>query len=202
MIKAVIFDWGGVLAMEPSGGWAEEIAGLFGMEQSEVIENWKQLFGEFRIGKISDAEFWQGAARVFGKDVPDKEQTERAWARGSALDIYCEIKEYAEELRERGIRTAILSNNVEPVVELIRSRGGYEGFEPVLLSNETGLAKPDEKFYELILEKLGMEAEECVFVDDRAQNVEAAEKIGMKGVVAKNDPRRVMERVEAIIELS
>ncbi len=49
-----------------------------------------------------------------------------------------------------------------------------------------GLVKPDERIYNLILEKLTLEAKECVFIDDRKVNVEGAERVGIKTILFQN----------------
>ena len=81
------------------------------------------------------------------------------------------------ELRGRGLRTALLTNNVREWEPLWRAKLPEidELFEVVVDSAFVGLRKPDPAIYELTLERLGgVRAERCVFVDDLDVNCEAA----------------------------
>jgi putative hydrolase of the HAD superfamily len=83
--------------------------------------------------------------------------------------------------RSAGVRTGLLSNSI--------GRDAYprerfaELFDAVVISGEVGLRKPDEAIYRLAAERLGVEPEACVFVDDLAVNVRAAERLGMTGLL-------------------
>jgi putative hydrolase of the HAD superfamily len=89
------------------------------------------------------------------------------------------------ELRERGYRMAILTNNVREWEELWRSKLPVdEIFELVVDSAWVGLRKPDPAIYRLTIERLddGLDPRECLFVDDNELNVEAARELGMPAV--------------------
>ena len=88
-----------------------------------------------------------------------------------------------DQLKESGIRVGMLSNIDDRYTKLIRDFGFYEPFEPCLLSCEMGLEKPDLKAYELLIETMNLPASEIVFIDDKAENVEAAKKIGIDAIV-------------------
>ena len=86
------------------------------------------------------------------------------------------------DLRERGIRTALLSNswgNIDayPWEQL----AGL--FESTVLSGQVGLRKPDPSIYRMSLDQLGLPAEQTAFVDDGAPNVDAARALGMHAVL-------------------
>ena len=85
------------------------------------------------------------------------------------------------ELRDRGYRMAILTNNVREWEELWRSKLPVdEIFELVVDSAWVGMRKPDPEIYRLTVERLGgVEPRECLFVDDNELNIEAARELGM-----------------------
>ena len=78
-----------------------------------------------------------------------------------------------------GIRTALLSNswgNTYP-------DHLFDGmFDVVVISGEVGMRKPEERIYAYTLDKLGLPAHECAFVDDLRHNVDAAVALGMVGI--------------------
>lgn len=59
-------------------------------------------------------------------------------------------------------------------------------FKGILVSGDVGLKKPDREIYKLLLDRYGLEANTCVFIDDRTENVKAASALGFSGIVFKN----------------
>jgi len=83
-------------------------------------------------------------------------------------------------LRRAGLRTALLSNswgNDDYPRDLFP-----ELFDVVVISAEVGMRKPEERIFRHTAELLGLELQECVFIDDVAANIAAAEAIGLTGV--------------------
>ncbi len=79
--------------------------------------------------------------------------------------------------RERGLRTALLSN-----ADKLGDDDIAELFDTVVLSGQVGFGKPDIRIYLLTAERLGLTPEQCVFVDDMVSNVRGAVRAGMVGV--------------------
>ena len=91
---------------------------------------------------------------------------------------------WAEALRARGIRTAILSNMGDTVLRSMeREFDWLTRFDVLVWSYQLQMAKPDPAIYRYALERLGTRPEETVFIDDRRVNVEAAATLGMKAMV-------------------
>jgi FMN phosphatase YigB (HAD superfamily) len=91
-----------------------------------------------------------------------------------------ELYDALDELRGRGIRTALLSNAEGASAETKRALKRY--FDALVFSGEVGVAKPDEEVYRLTADLLKVPLEACVFVDDAARNVRGAVATGMVGV--------------------
>jgi len=89
-------------------------------------------------------------------------------------------------LKSAGYMTPALSN---ATIEKLRA---YEALEldkhlhPLLVSAELGFEKPDAKVFEIAAQKIGVKPSECIFIDDKEQNVEGAVSAGYKGIVFKN----------------
>jgi putative hydrolase of the HAD superfamily len=94
-----------------------------------------------------------------------------------------ELFAYYRELHDAGIRLAICTNNVREWEPIWRTKLPIdEIFETVVDSGFVGVRKPDPPIYALVLERLGLPAAECAFVDDIAVNVSAANELGFAGV--------------------
>ena len=92
--------------------------------------------------------------------------------------------EILAELRERGLRLFALTNWSAETFPIARERFAFLAwFEGIVVSGEEGLAKPDPALYRTLLERHAVAPGEALFVDDRSENVAAAEALGMQGLV-------------------
>jgi len=74
-----------------------------------------------------------------------------------------------------------------------------ELFDTLIISAEAGVMKPEAGIYHLALEQARVKAEEAVFVDDVQANIDACEKIGMKGILFK-DPQEALGRLKQLLK--
>lgn len=166
MIKALIFDYDGVMSTDEYGGVADICpdAMLF-----EALE-WK-------YSDVQDASgFLREARAAFGFDVPD----EVFWAKYNAVQengMLTHLKDYPH------MRLFLLSNQTTPRADYLRSHSDLSAFEQLFFSNEVRLKKPDPAIFRYVLEKTGCKPEECVFIDDSQDNIDAAKALGIQGVL-------------------
>ena len=92
------------------------------------------------------------------------------------------ILELAAELRAKSVKTAVLSNMVSPLAWAVKRRRTLRDFEPAIFSCDIGVRKPNIKSYQIVIERLGLKPEECLFVDNRADNIAGAKGAGMQVV--------------------
>ena len=191
-VQAVISDFGGVLTTPLFNAFAhvQEEHGI-GLE-SLGMAMWRatQERGENPLfplerGEMTEAEFLRvlgDALRAeVGRDVPMHDFGERYFAQLHPNDAMIAHLRALKE--ERGIRLAVLTNNVREWEARWRSMLPVdELFELVVDSAFVGMRKPDPAIYELTLSRLGLPAEACVFVDDLQDNCDAAAALGMRAV--------------------
>jgi putative hydrolase of the HAD superfamily len=195
-----VSDFGGVLTVplshgfrayqEESGVSAEELG--HAMARAGVAHGDHPLFALER-GEITEAEF----GGLLARELPDGFDLARM--RELLFEHLAPNEpmiEFARELRDRGKRTALLTNNVREWEPLWRSKLPEidEIFEVVVDSAFVGMRKPEPAIYELTLTRLGVAATDCVFLDDLDVNCEAARELGMLAV-------RFEETAQAVAEL-
>jgi putative hydrolase of the HAD superfamily len=111
-----------------------------------------------------------------------------------ALDPNEQMIELMRELKAEGHRMAMLTNNVREWEPLWRSMLPVdEIFETVVDSGFVGVRKPEARIYELTLERIGLPAEACLFVDDLAHNCDGARAIGMQAVHFRDNEQAIAE---------
>jgi putative hydrolase of the HAD superfamily len=111
-----------------------------------------------------------------------------------ALDPNEQMIELMRELKAAGHRMAMLTNNVREWEPLWRSMLPVdEIFETVVDSGFVGVRKPEARIYELTLERIGLPAEACLFIDDLAHNCDGARAVGMQAVHFRDNEQAIAE---------
>lgn len=175
MIELYIFDMGGVVSLntDVSGRIAQHV----GIDPGQLR---KMVHGEFialMAGSITTEEFWRRFSSETGRPV-----TEDLWALYFHPRPNLEVIQIIRELKKEA-RVVVGTNTLEPHFRVHEQNGDYQLFDAVYASQRMGLVKPDPAFYTYILDKEGCQPEQTVFVDDAEDNVEAACKLGIHGLV-------------------
>lgn len=203
-IRAVISDFGGVLTnplWEAFSGWNDRVGadpGVLGMAlQKAAEERGEHPLYELEKGRLREDEF----TAIVQAQLPPEIQLE------GFREIYFShlhpnepMIDLMRELRERGLRMAMLTNNVREWEPLWRAKLPVdEIFEIVVDSAFVGMRKPEREIYELTLERLGdVRAEECVFVDDVDVNCAMAAELGMTAVHYVSPEQAIAEIRQAV----
>jgi putative hydrolase of the HAD superfamily len=117
----------------------------------------------------------------------------------AALDPNEPMIDLMRELKRSGLRMAMLTNNVQEWEPLWRPMLPVdEIFETVVDSGYVGYRKPERQIYEITLERLGLPASACLFVDDMEVNCEAARELGFNAVQYR-EPEQAIAEVRAIL---
>jgi putative hydrolase of the HAD superfamily len=207
VIEAVISDFGGVLTSPLMQGFARIQADTgvppeaFGiaLARATATDGRNPLF-ELEVGAITEDEFLATLERELeaglGRPVALHGFGERYMA---ALDPNEALFSHYRALHARGLRLAMLTNNVREWEPLWRTKLPVdEIFETVVDSGFVGLRKPDPAIYALVLERLGLSAQACVFVDDIAVNIEAARRLGFAAVHFHDTDQAIAELDELL----
>lgn len=178
MLKAAIFDWGGVLmrTVDASGRrkWERKLGlPLYAVDNAvHGSRSWKKA----QSGEISDAEYWADVAEQLGLDHESLVLFRHEYFGGDRLDD--EMMAFIRGLRPC-FKTALLSNASPQLMELLAQLGVTDAFDEIVISGVVGVQKPDPAIYRIVLDRLDLAPAETIFVDDFVQNIQAAEQLGM-----------------------
>jgi putative hydrolase of the HAD superfamily len=192
---ALLVDFGGVLTTDIWSSFA-----AFCEQRGLDPDAAKRLFREdpnalaalrgLENGEVSTADFEQRFAALL--ETEPEGLIEGMFAGLQPVEPMLEILRQAPEL---GIPTGLISNSwvMDHYTDEIR-----ELFDVVVISAEVGLHKPQPEIFRLAAEELGLEPQECVFVDDLRENCEGAEAVGMTAVLHR-DVEETIARVEELL---
>ncbi|HEX4735909.1 MAG TPA: HAD family phosphatase [Thermoleophilaceae bacterium] len=203
-IRAVISDFGGVLTnplWEAFAAWNERAGadpGVLGMAlQRAAEERGEHPLYALEKGELTEAEFTAVVQAQLPGDIRLDGFREVYFAHLHPNEPMIELM---RELRGRGLRMAMLTNNVREWEPLWRAKLPVdEIFEVVVDSAFVGMRKPQRDIYELTLDRLGdVRAEECLFVDDVDVNCAMATELGMTAVHYR-DPEQAIAEIRAAV---
>jgi putative hydrolase of the HAD superfamily len=205
VIRAVISDFGGVLttplidsfmAYQRESGIRFEDIGRAMVSAMEKLDGRHPLF-ELEKGNLTEAEFLDLVGSELGEPLHSLRET---YFRN--LHPNEQMIDFIRDLRARGLRTALLTNNVREWEPLWREKlpDVDEIFEVIVDSGFVGMRKPEPRIYELTLDRLGngLSPAECVFVDDIEVNCDAARELGMVAIHFRDNDQAIAE-IEAAV---
>lgn len=190
-VKAVITDWGGVLTSPLADAIAVWLAAdrIDVEHYKNVMRVWvKQAYDGAGTNPIHGLEDGSLGAAEFERLLAaelltvDGGPVEAAGLIARMFGAFAPVEPMYAALRAAraaGTRTALLSNSWgnEYPRDLFADL-----FDAVVISAEVGMRKPDERIFRHALDLLGLDAAECVFIDDIEHNIRAAEALGIRGI--------------------
>ena len=208
-IRAVISDFGGVLttpllnsfvAFQDETGISGEVLGR-AMQAIAERDGEHPLF-ELEKGNLTEPAFLAQLAEALEPELGHRPEMHRfKEIYFEALQPNAPMIELMSELRRRGYRMALLTNNVREWEPYWRSMLPVDDiFEVVVDSGFVGMRKPEPEIYELTLERLGdgIDAADCLFVDDVEVNIDAARALGMAAVHFRESEQAIGEIESAL----
>jgi putative hydrolase of the HAD superfamily len=182
-LRAVIFDLWNTIAVWPEDLWAEtrpRVAEHLGLSVEEFETRWYGELAHLReMGPMSDV---LDRFDLSPADVERVTALRREVTRRGLVPVPGAVETIAA-LRERGLKTGLITVCSEDVVKLWEETDFHGLFDAEIFSAAVGLRKPDPRIYRIALEKLGVDAEEAMFVGDGANDeLAGAERVGMTAV--------------------
>lgn len=186
MVKAIVFDIGGVLIDNPWQKMLSHYASFLGVSEKDLEKFLKEskLMNDWPKGTITENGLWQKICNHFKCHLPTSKSL---WLDGFRL-VYRkkpEVFTLIETLRKEGFLIGLLSNTEKPVAEFLK-RQNFPDLDAFICSCDIGEIKPNPSIYKEMLKKLNLEPNEVVFIDDLKENIEGAKKIGIQTIQFTN----------------
>ncbi len=185
MIKAITIDVGGVIATNPPRHIIREIALKHDLDVEAVHKAWNAHWHGFITGNLTEAQFYEFLVRDLyiegDRQAFINETVEIAREFLAIIPEHVELFKSLKTMmsKKQAFPIALLSNNSREWWTYLKEDHDLSVFAPQVLSFEEHCAKPDEKLFAALLDKLKLKPEEVLFVDDKASHCDAATRIGM-----------------------
>ncbi len=201
-IRAVIFDYGNVLSYALDPGSRNEMQRLAGVPADRFQAAYFRDRAAYDRGDASLRDYWTGVIAPYG--APPSDELLRKLVVADA-EGWMRIREpmvaWAKALKAAGIRTAILSNMpIDHRHYIVERLAWIREVDVRVFSAEIGRVKPEPEIYRICLERIGLPGAACLFIDDLPENVDAARREGISGVVFESE-RQLAEVIAGHPEL-
>ena len=183
MLKATIFDVGGVLIRTRSRAGREKWATRFGLDPWEFE---KFVFSgesgqQAQLGQKTTDDHWQWLGQYFNLTETELAGMRYDFFAGDYLNQ--PLVEYIRRLRQTGLRTGLLSNYMDDARTVWTDVHPFiTHFDGIVISAEVGVVKPNPQIYHLALDSVKVQPEEAVFIDDFPENIAGAKKVGLQAI--------------------
>jgi len=194
MIKAIIFDWGGV--MSPQGSphsFRRLLAASLGTGEDYARSLIRDHVVDLLMGKITEDQYWRLLEERHGRPIPLSKRN--VWLTWDDLKPDPRMLTAVRDLRQRGYKLGLLSNTTPSFKPELENHHIPELFDAVVLSCDAHFAKPDPEIYELICQKLGAKPAECLFIDDQQRMLDPAAALGLRTILATG-PNQTLGAIE------
>jgi len=180
-IKAVIFDFGDVLIENPDADMISLIGQYYGIDFDQAHKAWLQVWPDFLTGKANEVETWQRFSQLINKPTPNLDKLHQALTAGFPKNVIPEMKTIADNLARGGYILIIHTDTLPPHEQFFRNLGMYDGFE-VITSPQLRMTKSSPGTFIQVAHLLGLDPEQCLFIDDKPDNVSCAQQAGMRAI--------------------
>ncbi len=182
MIKAIIFDWHGVLDRVTSAGFVEILKGKTRVSESKILEVYKDLDKKRVIGKINQKEFIDELTRKL-----NTEQTiiQKAVDYVDTADLDNAVWDILKKLKTK-FKIALLTDSSTAKADYIKKLDKLDLFDVKIFSSDEEMSKENPDFFLLASQALGENPQNILHIEDNPKSIETAKKLGFQTHLFKN----------------
>jgi putative hydrolase of the HAD superfamily len=199
--KAVLWDLGGVLLRTEDWEPRHCLDRMLDLPNGKIYELVfeSEMSRKATIGEAANDELWMWVGEQLELSSDKLTLVRDEFWSGDQIDM-----ELIRFIRARKTETkmGLLSNGWPSTRRFLDERWYIADiFDDMIISAEVGLAKPDRMIYQLALDRLGVEAEQTIFIDDFIENIEGARELGIHGIHFQ-DPQTVLEELKDLLDFA
>ena len=172
-MKAIILDMYGVIIKQTGGDFVPYVQQTFpDLKPEEIYLPWFKA----DVGELTSLDVWEKLGFKGDIEKIEKEYLDTMEINDGFFNFISSVGKH--------YKTAIISNDSSRWSKFLREKFDINKyFDVISISGDLKIQKPDERIFKLTIDQLGCRAEDCLYVDDREDNLEAARKVGMNVVL-------------------
>jgi len=184
--RAVIFDYGNVLSAPQGPTEIETMASILNVSVHDFLKAYWQFRVSYDEAALDPVRYWHQVSQRLSVSLTGEQIAtlvgvdSQSWSYPAPV-----VPQWARELRAAGLKTALLSNMPASVRDHVLRCDWLPPFDQRTFSCEVRVAKPAAAIFEHCLIGLDVDPSEILFLDDRPENIQAAETLGVHGIVYK-----------------
>lgn len=197
-IKAVFFDFGGVLLRTEFQAPRQHLAERLNMEYDDLVHLVfdSETGRKASVGALTTQEHWAAVAKRLRHPESEIAGLRDEFFGGDVLDR--ELIQFIRSLRGKH-KTGLISNAWDDLHGYLTKEKIVDIFDVIAISAEVGVVKPEAGIYQYALQQAGVPANEALLVDDFPANIEGCEKIGMRGILFR-DAEETIKQLKTLLE--
>lgn len=196
MIKAILFDFDGVLTVEKTGSISitKYLAEKTGVNIKQMTSCYRKYNHELLYGSLTHEDMWDDFCDDIGKKVDYQLLIESFWKTPLDEEMFSLVRRLKQQYRIG----MVTDNKCDRIHEILKYHQLEDVFDTVIVSAEYGIGKDSEQLFWKAVQALEVKPSQCIFVDNTARNLAAPEKMGMKTIFF-DDEKRDVEAFERIL---
>lgn len=197
MVRAIFFDFGGVIMRTEYQAPRQHLAERLNMEYEDLVRLVfeSETSRKASVGAATADEHWAAVIRKLKRPAPETQSIRDEFFGGDVLDLG--LIQLIRALRGK-YKVGLISNAWDDLRGYISREKFDDAFDAMIISAEVGVVKPEAKIFQFALEQVKVPAGDALFVDDFAENIAGCEKIGMKGLHF-TDPEKDIQKIKALL---
>jgi putative hydrolase of the HAD superfamily len=199
VIRAIFFDFGGVLMRTEYQAPRQHLAERLNMEYDDLVRLVfdSEVSRQASIGAATVEQHWDSVMKKLNRPATEARAIRDEFFAGDILDRT--LIDLIRSLRtSRKYKTGLISNAWNDLRGFIEKEKFDDAFDRMVISAEVGVMKPDARIFQIALAQLKVPARDAMFVDDFVENIEGCQKVGMKGMLF-HDAESDIEKLRALL---
>ena len=184
----IIFDLGNVVL---TNDWHfdcpekdKEFSEAYGISSDEMDQAGNAFWPKYKMGLLTEDEFWELVLKKSGSNNTDPEKAKLLYLKYQG--IIEEMPQLIKKLKKNNSICSLTNKGKEWIEFKTRKFHLNDLFDVIITSCHEGIAKPDREIYKILLKKMNIQPQNCIFVDDHKRNLVPAAQLGMKTILFSN----------------
>jgi len=201
MVKAILFDFDGVLTLDETGSQSicNYISQITGIDKNLFQNEYKKYNDDLLIGKLQHEDIWQSICNSVGMQI----KIDILYDSFINTPINSEMLAIVQKAKDIGLKTAMVTDNKADRIKSIVAYHHWSSlFDIIAVSAEIGSGKDHEEIFYSVFETLAVNPDECVFIDNKKENLIIPSNLGVKTIFfdhSKNDINKLKKELADII---